>query len=107
FDLDQQNQYRQQFAVLTEESLYVLGGDAGVAATNTHAIPLPRIYEARIVEGLGVDRLQINSDEKLACEMRYTRRHRRDMTRLQRKIDRRRPRKEGETELAPEWLEVR
>ncbi len=100
FDLDPQNKYHQQFAVLTEKNLIVLDGEG------PRAIDLSRVGEAKIIEGLGVDRLQIISDGKLAAEMRYSRRQRRDMTRLQRKIDRRRPRKEGEAELPPEWLEV-
>src|SRR5438874_7659598 len=109
FDLDAQNTYRQQFAVLTEENLIVMGGgDAGVAATKCEpsVIAISSIQEAKIIEGLGVDRLQIIAGEKLAAEMRYSRRQRRDMTRLQRKIDRRRPRKEGEADLPPDWLEI-
>src|SRR5207244_3485829 len=100
FDLDEQNRYRQQFAVLTEKDLIVLDG------ADPRGFELSRIQDAKIIEGLGIDRLQVIVDDKLASEMRYSRRHRRDMTRLQRKIDRRRQRKEGETELPPDWLEV-
>jgi len=103
FDLDEQNRYRQQFAVLTEKDLIVLDG----SAAGLRVLELARVKEAKIIEGLGVDRLQIiGDDDRLAAEMRYSRRQRRDMTRLQRKIDRRRPRKDGEAELPPEWLEI-
>ena len=44
------------------------------------------------------------SGEKLVAQMRYTYRHRRGMSRLLRKLERRLPRKEGQ-EIPPDWLE--
>jgi ATP-binding cassette, subfamily B, bacterial len=100
FDLDLQNKYRQQFVVMTETDVIVL------AAEGTTTVAIAQIEEAKIVEGLGVDILRLVVDGKLAAEMRYTRRQRRDVTRVQRKIERKRPRKTGETELPPDWLDV-
>jgi ATP-binding cassette subfamily B protein len=100
FDLDFQNKYRQQFVVMTETSVIVL------ASEGTRSIAISEIEEAKIVEGLGVDVLRMIVGGKLAAEMRYTRRQRRDMTRVQRKIERQRPRKPGETELPPDWLDL-
>src|SRR3954447_12101747 len=89
FDLDQQNTYRQQFVVLTETDVIVL------ASEGTRTIAIAELTEAKIVEGLGVDSLNLVVDGKLAAQMRYTRRQRRDMSRVHRKIDRMRPRKDG------------
>jgi ATP-binding cassette subfamily B protein len=102
FDLDEQNRYARLFAVLTEKDLLIVA-DAGP----TRTIPIASIAEANIVEGLGVDRLNIIADGKLVAEMRYTRRVRREMSRLQRKLERRMPRKAGEEkDLPPDWLET-
>ena len=102
FDLDEQNRYARHYAVLTEKDLIILGD-----AARMRAIPIASITEAAIVEGLGVDRLNVIADEKLIAELRYTRRTRREMTRLQRKLERRLPRKAGEEkDLPPDWLET-
>ncbi|MEA2710655.1 MAG: ATP-binding cassette, subfamily bacterial [Phycisphaerales bacterium] len=104
FDLDERNQYARRFAVLTEKDLVIVAENAGSA---TRAIPIASITEAAIVEGLGVDRLNIIADGKRVAEMRYTRRTRREMSRLQRKLERRLPRKAGEEkDLPPDWLET-
>lgn len=108
FDLDAQNHYRRQFAVLTERSLVELpDGEA-----SPRVVELSKVEEAKIVEGLGVDRLIVQVGGRLEMELRYSRRFRRDMTRLHRKLNRRVPKKpkEGEPEPAaheapPEWLE--
>jgi ATP-binding cassette subfamily B protein len=102
FDLDDSNNYRPQHAVLTDRDLIVLPGNG--AAPQVTA--LGTISEAKIAEGLGVDRLQVLVADKLAAEMRYSRRFRRDMTRLHRKLARRIP-KQGDAaaEATPEWLE--
>ena len=100
FDLDLQNQFRQQFVVLTETACIVLASDG------IQTIPISQLTEAKIVEGLGVDNLNLIVGDKLAVQMRYTRRHRRDMTRMCRKLERIRPRKRGETEIPPDWLDV-
>ncbi len=101
FDLDRQNRYAEQFVVLTERQLLL-------AADGTRqAIDLASIEEAKIVEGLGVDRIMLTVGGKLAEELRYTRRHRRDMTRLHRRLSRRLPSKDGtdQTDRA-DWLEA-
>ena len=100
FDLDLQNKYRQQFVVLTETHVIVL------ASEGTKTIAIREIEEAKIVEGLGVDSLNLLVGGKLAAELRYTRRQRRDVMRVHRKIERHRPRKEGEAELPPDWLDL-
>jgi len=60
FDLDENNKYHQQFAVLTDQNLIVLDGAV------PRVIEIGSIKEAKIIEGLGVDRLQIIVGEKLA-----------------------------------------
>ena len=99
FDLDEHNRYAERYAVLTETDLLIL-----IDGQPPRVIPIGSIEEATIVEGLGVDRLNIIVTGKLAAELRYTRRTRREMTRLHRKLERRMPRKEGK-ELPPDWLE--
>ncbi len=100
FDLDLKNKYRQQFVVMTETDVIIL------ASEGTTTVAIAQIEEAKIVEGLGVDILRLIVDGKLATEIRYTRRQRRDVTRVQRKIERKRPRKADEAELPPDWLDV-
>ncbi len=76
----------QRYAVLTDQNLHVFGdGQKNLALTLTD------IQEAKTVEGLGVDRLSIIVAGKLAADLRYSRRFRRDMTRLGRKLERRIP----------------
>jgi ATP-binding cassette, subfamily B, bacterial len=105
FDLDEANRYARRHAVLTDTQLLILHDDGAKAAPPT-AIEIANIQEAKIVEGLGVDRLNIIVGGKRVAEMRYSRRNRRGMTRLHRKLERRLPRKAGdERELPPEWLE--
>ena len=102
FDLDEQNKYARRFAVLTETDLFVLPGEG----QQPRAIPIRSISEAKISEGLGVDRLTVVGDDKLLAEFRYTRRHRRDVTRLNRKLGRRLPKKDvDKSEAVPDWLE--
>ena len=100
FDLDDANQYARRFAVLTDRELLVVGD--GPAA----AIELSNISEAKVVEGLGVDRLRVIVGGKVAAELRYTYRHRRGMTRLHRKLERRMPKKDPNYEPPPDWLEA-
>lgn len=99
YDLDDHNQYAERFAVLTDKDLHLLAGDA------TRTIALAHITEAVVVEGLGVDRLNLAARDENLAELRYTRRCRREMTRLHRKIERRIPRKDG-SEIPPDWLET-
>ena len=101
FDLDAQNKYARGYAVLTDRELVTLADGNGAVST----LPLGRIESAKVVEGLGVDRLRVLSEGKVAADLRYTHRHRRGMTRLQRHLERKLPRKEGEGEAPPEWLD--
>ena len=103
FDLDADNRFGRHFAVLSETDLFIVDQPAGGAPAR--AVPISSIEEAKIIEGLGVDRLVLLSGGRMAAEMRYSRSHRRDMTRLHRKLNRRLPRKDGEPEPSPEWLE--
>lgn len=99
FDLDQNNAYRRQVAVLTADHLVV-------AVTPVQSISIPSIEECKVVEGLGVDRLAIIIDGKLAHELRYTRRCRREMQRLGRMLNRRLPKKDENGEQVPQWLDL-
>ncbi len=102
FDVDENNQYAQQFVVLTEMALFITSGTPPVV---DRPIAISSIAEAKIVEGLGVDRLTIISDGRLIAELRYSRAHRRGMTKLHRKLERRLPSKLAADDLPPEWLE--
>ena len=101
FDLDQQNRYVDRYVVLTETDLLIVA-DTEAA----QSIAISSIEEATIIEGLGVDRLVISAGKKTAAELRYTRRNRREMTRLQRKLERRLPHKQNDKDLPPDWLEI-
>lgn len=104
YDLDEQNRYHRAFAILTEGKLILLDGAGGAEAKT---VAIPRIEEAKISEQLGLDRLTVLVDGQIAAELRYSRRNRRGMARLQRKLQRRLPRKEGDAEPPPpDWLEV-
>jgi ATP-binding cassette, subfamily B, bacterial len=98
FDLDESNHYQPQHAVLTDQNLLI------VSAVQVQSIVIAKIESAQIVEGLGVDRLQIKVAGRLTAELRYTRRCRRDIQRLHRKLARRL--REPGGELPPEWLEI-
>src|SRR5689334_9469965 len=62
FDLDENNAYAQRYAVLTERDLLILSENAP-----TQVLPIASIKEATIVEGLGVDRLNIIAGGKRAA----------------------------------------
>jgi hypothetical protein len=62
------------------------------------------VAEAKIVEGLGVDQLRIVAGESLVAQLKYTRRERRGMTRLHRKLERLLPSIDG-AEKPPDWLD--
>lgn len=98
-DLDAQNHYRERYVILTDQKLIVLDGSPA------QAVEVERIEEARIVEGLGVDRMLVIVGGAVAIDLRYTRRHRRGMVRLHRKLERRLPGK-ASVDRPPEWLEA-
>jgi ATP-binding cassette subfamily B protein len=105
FDLDDQNKYAIQYAVLTDTKLLAISGDSAGPKAPLWEMNIADMQEAKIIEGLGVDRLTILAGDKLAGEMRYSRKCRRDMSRLHRKLERRLPKKEEE-EARPDWLEA-
>src|SRR5580704_4824220 len=96
FDLDSENRFTRQYVVLTDQRLIRIGEDGKTA------IELSTITQARIVEGLGVDKLAIVAGDSLAMEMRYSRRRRRTMTRLHRKLQRRIESDPTKADLRPE-----
>ncbi|MGB7159088.1 MAG: ABC transporter ATP-binding protein [Tepidisphaeraceae bacterium] len=100
YDLDEENRYVTRYAVLTDRSLLILTSADGAPRT----IPVADVEEAKIVEGLGVDRLNVIAKGERVAELRYSRRHRRGMTRLHRKLERRLPARAG-TDVPPDWLE--
>jgi hypothetical protein len=79
YDVDEANHYAQRYAVLTEELLIVLDGAQRIATS------IKQIKEAKITEGLGVDELLVLRDGAPPLRLRYSRRQRRGMTRLQRR----------------------
>src|SRR5687768_4230523 len=74
FDLDERNRFAQRYAVMTERELLIL------ADGKAQAIAIADISEATIVEGLGVDRIDVIASGTRVAELRYTRRTRREMT---------------------------
>ncbi|MDB5171578.1 MAG: transporter ATP-binding protein [Phycisphaerales bacterium] len=84
FDLDAHNRFARQFVVLTHDALLVLEENAPPSQ-----LLLCEIEEVKLVEGLGVNRLRVLIDGKIAADLRHTNRHRREMTRLHRKVHRR------------------
>jgi ATP-binding cassette, subfamily B, bacterial len=102
YDVGSDLRYADQLAILTDTRLILIGADR-------RSILISEIEEATTIEGLGVDRLVLLSKEQPIAELRYTRRHRRDMTRLVRKLQRRLPKKadsEKPEEPIPDWLET-
>ncbi len=98
FDLDLSNKVRQSFGVLTPARLFVVG--AGV-----QAVAVDQITEAKIVEGLGMDRLVIRMPDG-TVELRYSRKYRRDAIRLHRKLKRLIPGEDKDkADDRPQWLE--
>ncbi len=100
FDLDDTNRYADRHALLTDSQLILVESGGAV-----RRLDIDKIDEAKVVEGIGVDRLNIVSEGTLAAEIRYSRRYRRSVTRLHRKLERR-LRRRDETEPPPEWLET-
>ncbi|MDB5332327.1 MAG: transporter [Phycisphaerales bacterium] len=84
FDLDAHNRFARQFVVLTHDALLVLEEKMPPIQ-----VPIHPIHEAKLIEGLGVHRLRVVAGGKVVADLRYTNRHRREMTRLHRKLQRR------------------
>jgi ATP-binding cassette subfamily B protein len=103
-DLDDGNRYADRYAVLTDGKLLVFDLSTAAGKTPVLDVSLSTVDEAKIVEGLGVDRLTVVADGRLAGELRYTRRCRRDVVRLHRKLERRL--KRDADDAVPDWLEA-
>src|SRR5271170_4736156 len=68
FDLDAANQYGQHYAILTDRELLIFDAEKAGAVPEAQVIELQSIGEAKVVEGLGVDRLDVFRGEKLAAQ---------------------------------------
>lgn len=100
FDLTHDGRFAEQYVILTDTRLLI-----SRAPGEWDALEIARLNEAKVLEGMGADRLRLVADGRLAGELRYSRRVRRGMTRLHRKLERRMPRTDG-TEAPPDWLEA-
>ena len=102
-DLDDDHRFADRYAVLTDGKLLVFDvGRPGAAPVSE--VSLATVGEAKIVEGLGIDRLTLTAGGRRVAELPYTRRCRRDVVRLHRRLDRRlRP---AERDARPDWLEA-
>ncbi|MBC7785235.1 MAG: ABC transporter ATP-binding protein [Burkholderiales bacterium] len=99
FDLNQSNKIEQSYAVLTSASLI------RVAEGRKTVVAVGEITEAKIHEGLGMDRLVVKSAGE-QFDLRYSRKFRRDAVRLHRHLARLLPDQEGKPkEDRPAWLE--
>ena len=96
-DLDADNRYGKSFAVLTPRQLMVLNGSVSKADVDD-------ITEAKVVEGVGMDRLVVRTAGR-PIELRYSRKFRKDVLRLNRKLGRMIPDPDGKREARPEWLD--
>jgi ATP-binding cassette, subfamily B, bacterial len=99
FDLDAERRFARQFVALTESELLIL------LPHGVERIDLSRLKEAGIDESIGSDRMVLEIEGDLPRLLRYTRRCRRDMTRLNRMLSRRINRDPKQDEALP-WLET-
>lgn len=100
FDLDSHNRFLQSFAILTPTRLIGVHPDK-----NKTIIPITDICSAKVAEGLGMDRLIVQTQNR-RIEFRYSRRFRRDAVRLHRHLNRLLPDDSTQKEEArPQWLE--
>ena len=101
FDVREDGKLGSRYLVLTDESLLVLEEDG------KRAIPVAGMTSAKVVEGLGVDRLIVAGDGQVLGEFPYSRHCRREMTRLHRKLERKLPGEDGKPkEKMPDWLDA-
>lgn len=97
-DLNDRNEFAKSFVVLTQRQLLLINGQ--VVPTEIDAIT-----DAKVVEGVGMDRLQIRTGNGTPTQLRYSRKFRKDVVRLNRKLGRMLPDPEGKREARPEWLD--
>lgn len=101
FDVGAKGVLARQYLVLSDQGLVAI--EDNVIST----VPIGSIRKAKIIEGLGVDRLVVLGEDKVLAEFPYSRHCRREMTRLQRKLERRLPDDEGKPrDKAPDWLDA-
>ena len=101
FDLTDDGKLGSRHLILTEQNLIVL--ESG----QKRSIPVHELTAAKVVEGLGVDRLVVVAGEQVKGEFPYSRHCRREMTRLHRKLERKLPGEDGKPkERPPDWLDV-
>ena len=99
FDLQDQGGLGERYLVLTTGQLWVVEG------SQHYTIEASSIRQAKVIEGLGVDRLVLSGEDKLLGEFPYSRHCRREMTRLHRKLERLLPAEGNKPkEPLPQWL---
>ena len=106
YDLNDANDFVSRHAILTDRRLLLMPEASATppGALQVRAIDLASITSADIAEGIGMDELRVTHPGGTDV-LRYTRRYRRDMTRLQRKLARRLPNEDGTIDQRPAWLE--
>lgn len=100
FDLDSRNRVSQSFAILTPTRLIEVHSEK-----HKTIIPIADIRSAKVSEGLGMDRLILQTQDR-RIEFRYSRRFRRDAVRLHRHLSRLLPDESTpKDEVRPSWLD--
>lgn len=100
-DLDDDGRYANRYALLTARRLMVIDLARPKPVLE---LSLSSIDTSAIIEGIGAEKLRLIGDDKLLGELHYTRRYRRDVTRLQRKLDRRLSNDGNDRD--PDWVET-
>src|SRR5687768_4851809 len=67
YDLDEENRYVTRYAVLTDRSLLLVGADEAPP----RELRIADVEEAKVVEGLGVDHLNVIAKGERVAELRY------------------------------------
>ena len=85
YDLDEHGRYTEGWLVLTDDCFAELHRRNGEWATAWK--PISALSSATIVEGVGVGILRLLKDGAIAGEYRFSRRHAKDVARLQRRLE--------------------
>jgi ATP-binding cassette subfamily B protein len=96
FDLDARNQLANSVAVLTPTRLIHIAGGT------SRQIGVESLKEAKIFEGLGMDRLFVEAGDE-SFDLRYSRKHRKGAVALHRQLKKLLPDEENK-DIAPAWL---
>lgn len=100
-DVDDAGHLTERHLILLPHKLVLFSG------SDRREILLSSLTDAKIVEGVGADRLLLLGGDARLGDFAYTRRCRHSMSRLHRKLERAMPLKEGENrERPPDWLEA-